>query len=298
MTALISAKHRITTTDNIKLAAFTYGDSTLPPLVLVHGYPDHHSVWEKVIPYLVTRFFVIAYDVRGAGHSDKPPFPWSYGLTQLSEDLQAVTQQIIGDKPFHLAAHDWGSLQSWESVTDPAWSQSGPKSGKILSYSTMSGPCLDHVALYLRSISDQPIKVAKLLRKSWYIGVFHLPFIAPIFWQNYSPKQWQKHVQMLENTQDIPLDNLIQVNGKKGIALYRANFLLRNVQPRERFAQCPVQAIEFIHDKFVSAAYIDTMPRWVKNFYKVSVDANHWGILSQPEVVANHIGDFASQFTQ
>lgn len=59
-----------------------------------------------------------------------------------------MAKQLLGDKPFHLAAHDWGSIQAWEAVTDLKLA------GKILSFSTISGPCLDHVALYLRSIGS------------------------------------------------------------------------------------------------------------------------------------------------
>ena len=233
---------------------------------------------------------MIAYDVRGAGESDCPTYIKAYHLLQLSEDLQAVAKQLLGDKPFHLAAHDWGSIQAWEAVTDLKLA------GKILSFSTISGPCLDHVALYLRSIGSQPAKLLSILSKSWYIGMMHLPFLAPTFWQTYSPKQWQKHVQKLENTQDIPLDTLVQTDGKHGIALYRANFLPRNLRPRQRFAHSPVQAIVLTQDKFVSSDYIDAMPQWVKNFQKVSVNSNHWGILSQPNVIAEHIRHFARQF--
>lgn len=288
--SLTPQQHTITTTDNLQLAAFTYGDNTLPPMVLVHGYPDRHTVWEKAVPFLLPNFYIIAYDVRGAGNSDKPKFAWSYSLSQLSQDLLAVTNQLLGDAPFHLVAHDWGSIQSWESVTDPSLK------GKILSFSTLSGPCLDHAVLYLNSIKSQPIKWFSIVRRSWYIGIMHLPIIAPKFWQTYTPKQWQQHVQKLEKTQDIPLDELVQSNGKYGIELYRANSIPRNLQPRQRFANCPVQAIVLKQDKFVSTAYIDAMPKWVKDFSRVEVESNHWGLLSQPEVIAKHISNFASQF--
>lgn len=49
MPTLSPQHHKIFTTDNHQLAAFKYGDSTLPPLVLVHGYPDRHTVWESTL---------------------------------------------------------------------------------------------------------------------------------------------------------------------------------------------------------------------------------------------------------
>ena len=79
-----------------------------------------------------------------AGRSDKPPRTRDYRMSQLAEDLTAVVTAVIADRPFHLAAHDWGSIQSWESVTH------GPLKPHILSYTSISGPCLDHVAFWLR----------------------------------------------------------------------------------------------------------------------------------------------------
>ena len=38
---------------------------------------------------------------------------------RLSLDLQEVVDQVLPNRNFHMAAHDWGSLQSWESVTEP-----------------------------------------------------------------------------------------------------------------------------------------------------------------------------------
>ncbi len=98
-------------------------------------------------------------------------------MEQLSLDLDSVTHAVLGERCFHLAAHDWGSIQSWESVTEPKFRS------RILSYSTISGPCLDHAALLLRdSFKHQQKKLLKLLSKSWYIGVFQLPFLAPTAW--------------------------------------------------------------------------------------------------------------------
>ena len=56
----------------VDLQVFTYGDEKKQPIVLVHGYPDNHSVWEPVAKLLADKYFVITYDVRGAGGSDVP----------------------------------------------------------------------------------------------------------------------------------------------------------------------------------------------------------------------------------
>ena len=41
-----------------------------PPLLLLHGYPQNHSIWHKITPELVKRFSVVATDLRGYGDSE------------------------------------------------------------------------------------------------------------------------------------------------------------------------------------------------------------------------------------
>ena len=62
----------VDTSDHQRLYVKTWGEPEQPALVLVHGYPDHQDVWEAVISHLVQDYFVVTYDVRGAGDSSVP----------------------------------------------------------------------------------------------------------------------------------------------------------------------------------------------------------------------------------
>ena len=278
----------VATSDQQRLYVKTWGNEANPALVLVHGYPDNQEVWELVIQQLIQDFYVLSYDVRGAGKSSIPKRIRDYRLEQLSLDLESVVNTVLEDHPFHLAAHDWGSIQSWESVTEPKFR------GRILSYSTISGPCLDHTAFWMRQqFKQNKPRFFKQLTKSWYIAVFQLPLLAPVIWTLFTPEKWDKVLQQLEQQKDLPLNSHIAADGKHGIGLYRANFIPRLTQPRQRFAVCPVQAIVLKRDNFVSPELIDEMPKWAENFQRVEIDANHWAILSQAELVAEYIKTFA-----
>ena len=50
-----------------------------PAVVLVHGITSTSATWERVIPYLATRFTVIAPDLIGHGESAKPRGDYSLG---------------------------------------------------------------------------------------------------------------------------------------------------------------------------------------------------------------------------
>lgn len=279
----------VATSDQQRLAVRTFGDISKPALVLVHGYPDHQEVWKNVIVYLPD-YFIVTYDVRGAGDSSIPKYIRDYRLERLSMDLEEVVNAVLPAQSFHLVAHDWGSIQSWESVTDPRFE------GRILSFTTISGPCLDHAAFWMRNqFKHNRSRFFKQLSKSWYIAMFQLPWLAPTAWNFFNPERWGKIIRELEGKEGLPLNQNIVKDGKYGVGLYRANFIPRLLKPRERYAICPVQAIVLKRDNFVSPQLIDEMPKWVQTFSRVELNANHWAILSQPKLIAESIREFTQQ---
>lgn len=282
--------HWVVTQDNQKLCAKIWGNKDKAAMVLVHGYPDNQEVWEPMIQHLLNDYYVITYDVRGAGESSVPKRIRDYALPRLSLDLECVVNQLLPNRAFHLAAHDWGSIQSWESVTEPKFKD------KILSYTTISGPCLDHAAFWMRNqFKHEKNKFFKQLFKSWYIVAFQLPVLAPSVWTFLKAERWGKIVERLEHQKGLPKNEKITQDGKQGISLYRANFIPRLTMPRQRYAICPVQAVVLKRDNFVSPELIDEIPKWATDFSKVEVDANHWAVLSRPEEIAGYIKSFASQ---
>src|SRR5262249_55913763 len=44
-----------------------------PPILLLHGAPQTHVVWNFVAPQLAANYTVVATDLRGYGDSSKPP---------------------------------------------------------------------------------------------------------------------------------------------------------------------------------------------------------------------------------
>ena len=47
------------------------------PLLLVHGFPLDHTMWNQTLPLLCERFRVIAPDLRGFGKSPWPDDDWA-----------------------------------------------------------------------------------------------------------------------------------------------------------------------------------------------------------------------------
>ncbi len=274
--------------DGVDLAVRTWSSDKSPTVVLVHGYPDANHVWEKVAERLSRDFKVVAYDVRGAGNSSIPKGRAAYKLRQLRDDLHAVMDAVCPNEKVHLVGHDWGSIQTWESVTDPGAEQ------RIASYTTLSGPCLDHVGQWMKArLREQKIgTVLNQLAHSWYIGAFQLPVLAPTLWKVGLAKAWPQLLRRSENLHS-ETSATQQQDGIHGIELYRANMRPSLLKPRERYTKVPVQLIVAREDNYVRPAMLEDLHLWTDRLWRRELDCGHWGpLLQHPDVTARWIREF------
>jgi len=75
------------------------------PLVLIHGYPLDHSIWNETISQLENDFDLILPDVRGFGESTT--FDAPYTLSDIANDLAALLDSL-GVERTTLAGHSMG----------------------------------------------------------------------------------------------------------------------------------------------------------------------------------------------
>lgn len=76
-----------------------------PPLLLLHGWPQHWWVWRDVIPVLAQSHRVICADLRGHGWTGAPDS--GYAKEQLATDAIALLD-ALGIERVGLMGHDWG----------------------------------------------------------------------------------------------------------------------------------------------------------------------------------------------
>ena len=76
---------------------------TAPTIVLMHGFPDNHHLYDRVVPYLGDRH-VVVFDFLGWGKSDKPK-GYDYTFANQTGDLDAVIAGLGLDRVV-LVVHD------------------------------------------------------------------------------------------------------------------------------------------------------------------------------------------------
>jgi len=82
-----------------------------PPLLLLHGFPQTHSMWHKVAPALAREFTVVCPDLRGYGDSSKPPSDEThaaYSKRAMANDMVELMHALGFDR-FRVAGHDRGA---------------------------------------------------------------------------------------------------------------------------------------------------------------------------------------------
>lgn len=286
----------------VALAVQELGQGHHPTVVLVHGFPDTHAVWEPLAARLAAgapeQFHVVTYDVRGAGASDRPPRTSDYRLPLLVEDLAAVIDATSPDRPVHLVAHDWGSVQGWEAVA------SERLRGRIASFTSISGPSLDHVGLWAarnarRGWRGWTTLVAQWARSS-YIGAFHLPGAVRVTVRlGRSSRLRAAFARGLRRREGVDTDDrwpapTFGADAAHGMRLYRANVGVRLRRPQLRTTEVPVQLVVPRRDPYVPPSLLVGIEQFAPSLWRREVDAGHWVVRSHPEELAAWVTEFAS----
>ncbi|MFF8968722.1 SDR family oxidoreductase [Streptomyces sp. NPDC014995] len=293
---LEGARERRVRTGGIDLCVAELGDPERPTVVLVHGYPDSKEVWSEVAFRLAGRFHVVIYDVRGHGRSTAPkPLRGGFTLEKLTDDFLAVVDAVSPGRPVHLVGHDWGSVQAWEFVTVER------TRGRIASFTSMSGPSLDHFGHWInqRLRRPTPRRVGQLLgqgAKSWYVYLLHTPALPELAWRGPLGKRWPGILRRLEKVPhgDYPTPSLPH-DAVHGAWLYRDNVRSRLRRPRtDAHAHAPVQLITPLGDAYLSPRLYDELEQWVPRLTRRTLAAKHWVPRTRPDQLSSWIAEFVT----
>ncbi len=86
------------------------GNPSGPALLLLHGFPESHVMWHRVVQILRTRYFIVLPDLRGYGDSSKAaglPDHSDYSKRTMAQDMIGV-MDALGRGTFYVCGHDRG----------------------------------------------------------------------------------------------------------------------------------------------------------------------------------------------
>jgi pimeloyl-ACP methyl ester carboxylesterase len=229
------------------------------PVLLVHGFPDDHSVWRRQIPALVAAGYrVIAPDMRGCGNSDAPVGTEHYKIERLVADLVSLLD-ALGVGKVRLVAHDWGAVIGWAFAMR--------HSGRVDRYVALS---VGHPTAYARGPLEQKVK-------GWYVLFFQLRGVAE--WA-LRLRGWRLFRKVARFEEEAP--RWIERLSRPGrltaaINYYRANIAM--IVPRSLpSVTVPVMGVWSTGDVFLSEAQMVESKRYVDAPFRYErvEDANHW----------------------
>jgi pimeloyl-ACP methyl ester carboxylesterase len=251
---------------------------TLGTVLLIHGWPDTHALWDDQVAALVDAGYrTLAPDLRGFGASDKPEAVDQYAIPYLFGDMAAVLDQL-GVARAHVVGHDWGAAIAWTlGVLAP---------DRVESLAALS---VGHMSAFSRPTIRQR-------ELSWYMLLFQCAGVAEHWlsaddWANF--RAWSHHPAADEVAARLaqPTDLTATLN------VYRAN-----VPPEALFGPpldlppitAPVMGVWSAKDFALteeqmtgSAAYVDGP--W---HYERIDGVDHWMTLEVPERVTALLLDF------
>jgi NAD(P)-dependent dehydrogenase (short-subunit alcohol dehydrogenase family)/pimeloyl-ACP methyl ester carboxylesterase len=295
LTAVKPDQRFVTSTGSVRIAVFEHPNPDVPTVVLSHGWPDSHVLWDGLVPSLTRRFRVITYDNRGVGRSSVPGNVADYQMARLADDFSAVIDALSPGQPVHVLAHDWGSVAVWEYLSLPG------AADRIASFTSVSGPSTDHLARYVLANLKKPYHprlflrgLSQALRLTYQIA-FSVPVLAPALIRAFGARLIRQSLVLRDG---IPADQLhhldtFAADAAASMKVYPANYFRAISHARsDHYVNVPVQLIVNTKDPYVRPYGYDDTSRWVPRLWRRELNAGHWSPFSHPQVLAAATTEF------
>ena len=251
------------------------GPSDGEPVVLLHGFPQDSTAWDRVAPALHQHGMrTLAPDQRGYSPMARPRGRSQYRLRETTADVLALLD-AAGLGSAHVVGHDWGAAVAWALA---AWHPERVR--------TMTALSVPHPAAMARAMvtSDQALR-------SYYMGLFQLPAVpeALILARGAAP------LRRLLTRGGLPDDAVARYVERMrepgaltgALGWYRA--LPWNGRDPVGRVRVPTLHVWSTGDAFLGRAATEATARFVEAPYRLEVleGVNHWIPELAPDVVAD-----------
>jgi NAD(P)-dependent dehydrogenase (short-subunit alcohol dehydrogenase family)/pimeloyl-ACP methyl ester carboxylesterase len=276
----------------VRIAVYEEGNPNGPTVVLVHGWPDSHVLWDGVVPLLADRFRLIRYDNRGVGKTSVLKPVSAYTMACYADDFAAVVDAMAPGQPVHVLAHDWGSAGMWEYLARPG------AGDRVASFTSVSGPSADHMVRFIIGSLKRPYRprrflqgLSQLLRFS-YMLLFSVPVLAPLVVRIFLADGLKRALTLRDG---IPAEQLHHSETYKSDAVnsmkvYGATYFRAISSARtDHYVDVPVQVIVNTKDPYVRPFVYDEIKNWVPRLWRRDIKSGHWAPMSHAPTIATSV---------
>jgi pimeloyl-ACP methyl ester carboxylesterase len=276
-------QHDYIHTNGVKLHYVTQGEGVL--MLMLHGFPECWYSWRYQIPEFAPYFKVVAVDLRGYNHSDKPQGKSAYVMDEFIKDIEGIIIGL-GYKTCILVAHDWGGAIAWHFAhTHPQMVE------KLIVLN------IPHPAKF-----RQGLKTFRQLLRSWYIFFFQLPWLPELCIQAANYRMIEKAFKGMavdKNAFTLEDINIFKTSAAQPGALtamlnyYRNIFQTNVLHENWQALDIPTLLIWGENDTALGKELTYGTQKYVDDLQiKYIPNCSHWVQQEKPQLVNKYMRDF------
>ncbi len=261
------------------------GDPAKPTIVLLHGYPSSSHTYRELIPMLSRAYHVIAPDYLGSGYSDRPdPDVQPYTFDRLADYAAGLLAALKLGK-YTLYMQDFGAPVGFRLM------ERNPEAVEAIivqnANAYMDGLTPKRQAFFRRAHDDKSAEgIAALFANTGAESIINKQYlrdVPPDKRDIMNPDSWTHDLAFLRSDKDRKIQVQLFQDYQNNIDRYPVWQALMTKQ------QYPALIVWGKNDPaFIAAgakAYLRDLPQAELHL----LDAGHFAVEEQPEVVAGHI---------
>lgn len=258
--------------DGAEIYYLDMGDRSAPAIVLIHGFPFSHAMWNPQIEFLKNHFRVIAYDIRGHGKSDVGD--GQYSLELFVDDLIALLDHLQLEKVV-LSGLSMGGYIALRAI------ERNPERFRALILCDTTSNSDSNEAKLRRAASIKTVKRAGVVP---YAQEFLKAVLTPQNVQN-KPDLVRAVLSMIESNSSVGIcGTLLALAGRT------------ETTPSLPKIQVPTLILVGEQDKITPPELSEKMHALIKNSkLQILPNAAHLSNLEKPEEFNDHILDFLKE---
>ncbi len=259
-------------------------------VLLLHGWPDDGTVWQKQIPALVENGYrVICPDLLGYGLSEAPLETERYQLTNLVTDLVILLERLNLTK-VHCIAHDYGAVLGWELASNTTLLKTyiAMSVGHLAEFLTVSLENLQYQWIYLLNIQDIAPQLYLANNGYFFREVLRSHPYGDCIVENALKSEMFINMQGLEKANPVPEYLLAALTGQLpepnwGTPVTAGTVVLRRCNGDS--IDIPTLGIWSERDEFLWESQMKNSGKYISAEWQYTriEQAGHWFMLEQPD---------------